>query len=239
MVPAAQRRWSLGFASSVQCCFTSTETVRTLRDREAQGGHRDFRTAPELWDFARTLQDFITETKRALCRAKFNVFYYNGYKLQHEILLLLLFFLWCWWCWWSWWWWWWWRGGREGALRNQWTVVGFAKMNCEHKDLNFIPGQYIKSRKSKWTGPVLAFCYLSHIITTVPVPKEIELTFIVHVCSAFTPFLDPFSVREYYPAPFTPPTLSLSLQIFFSPPPFSLTVLYKKSIDCFCFLFRY
>ena len=36
------------FTSTVQCCFTSTETLRTNRDGEAQGGHLDFRTAPEL-----------------------------------------------------------------------------------------------------------------------------------------------------------------------------------------------
>ena len=32
-----------------QCCFTSTETVRTVRDWGAQDGHLDFHTAPELW----------------------------------------------------------------------------------------------------------------------------------------------------------------------------------------------
>ena len=35
-------------SSSVQCCFTSTETARTVRDGCAQGGHFDFHTAPEL-----------------------------------------------------------------------------------------------------------------------------------------------------------------------------------------------
>ena len=32
----------------VQCCFTSTETIRTVRERGAQDGHLDFHTAPEL-----------------------------------------------------------------------------------------------------------------------------------------------------------------------------------------------
>ena len=35
----------------VQCCFTSTETIRTIRDGEASTyGHLDFHTAPELPD---------------------------------------------------------------------------------------------------------------------------------------------------------------------------------------------
>ena len=33
----------------VQCCFTSIQTTRTIRDRGAQDGHLDFHTAPELW----------------------------------------------------------------------------------------------------------------------------------------------------------------------------------------------
>jgi len=33
--------------SMVQCCFTSTETVRLIRT-EARDGHLDFHTAPEL-----------------------------------------------------------------------------------------------------------------------------------------------------------------------------------------------
>ena len=33
---------------SVQCCFTPTETITTIRDREAQDGHVDFHTVPEL-----------------------------------------------------------------------------------------------------------------------------------------------------------------------------------------------
>ena len=32
----------------VQCCFTSTKTTRTLRERGAQDGHLDSHTAPEL-----------------------------------------------------------------------------------------------------------------------------------------------------------------------------------------------
>ena len=32
----------------VQCCFTSTETVRLIRTG-AQDGHLEFHTAPELW----------------------------------------------------------------------------------------------------------------------------------------------------------------------------------------------
>ena len=37
--------------SSVQCCFTFTETVGTTPDwgRGAQDGHLNFHTAPELW----------------------------------------------------------------------------------------------------------------------------------------------------------------------------------------------
>ena len=33
----------------VQCCFTSTETVRTVRD--GQDGHLNFHTAPDLCNF--------------------------------------------------------------------------------------------------------------------------------------------------------------------------------------------
>ena len=36
----------------VQCCFTSTETIRTINllgTGGAQGGHLDFHTPPELW----------------------------------------------------------------------------------------------------------------------------------------------------------------------------------------------
>ena len=36
--------------SSVQCCFTCTETVRTIRDGDTQDGHLHFHTAPELWE---------------------------------------------------------------------------------------------------------------------------------------------------------------------------------------------
>ena len=36
-------------SSSFQCCFTSTETVRTVRDGEPKDGHLDFHTAPELF----------------------------------------------------------------------------------------------------------------------------------------------------------------------------------------------
>ena len=32
----------------VQCCFTSTETIRTTRDGEPRIIHLDFHTAPEL-----------------------------------------------------------------------------------------------------------------------------------------------------------------------------------------------
>ena len=31
-----------------QCCFTSTETIRTYQGRGTQDGHLDFHTAPEL-----------------------------------------------------------------------------------------------------------------------------------------------------------------------------------------------
>ena len=35
--------------STVQCCFTSTETIRLIRTGSgAQDGHLDFHTAPEL-----------------------------------------------------------------------------------------------------------------------------------------------------------------------------------------------
>ena len=37
--------WSGSF---VQCCFTSTETVRTIREWGAQDGHLDFHIAFEL-----------------------------------------------------------------------------------------------------------------------------------------------------------------------------------------------
>ena len=37
------------FLVQVQCCFTSTETIRSIRDGWAQDGHADFHTAPELW----------------------------------------------------------------------------------------------------------------------------------------------------------------------------------------------
>ena len=33
---------------AVQCCFTSTETVRLIRTGGAQDGHLNFHTAPEL-----------------------------------------------------------------------------------------------------------------------------------------------------------------------------------------------
>ena len=36
------------FTSLVQCCFTSTETIRLIRDGGIQHGHLDFHTAPEL-----------------------------------------------------------------------------------------------------------------------------------------------------------------------------------------------
>ena len=34
--------------SSDECCFTSTETIRTIRDGGAQDVHLDFHTAPEF-----------------------------------------------------------------------------------------------------------------------------------------------------------------------------------------------
>ena len=40
-------------------------------------------------------------------------------------------------------------GRRRGALRNQWTVVEFAKICCEHKDLNSIPGQLHEIKEIK------------------------------------------------------------------------------------------
>ena len=42
-----------------------------------------------------------------------------------------------------------------------------------------------------------------------------------------------------HPPPSTPPPSPVFLFVCYPPPPFSLTVLYKISIDCFCFLFRY
>ena len=37
-------------AVQFQCCFTSTDTVRTVRGRGAQDGHLHFHTAPDLWN---------------------------------------------------------------------------------------------------------------------------------------------------------------------------------------------
>ena len=43
-------------AVQFQCCFTSTETVRTVRGRGAQDGHLHFHTAPELWNHGLQVQ---------------------------------------------------------------------------------------------------------------------------------------------------------------------------------------
>ena len=52
---------SLESSVQVQCCFTSTETVRTIGDGHAQDGHLDFHTATELcWQF---VQSCFTSTE--------------------------------------------------------------------------------------------------------------------------------------------------------------------------------
>ena len=47
--------------SAFQRCFTSTETTRLIRDGEAQDGHLDFHTAPELWRSARSAAAALTQ----------------------------------------------------------------------------------------------------------------------------------------------------------------------------------
>ena len=47
----------------VQCCFTSTETVRTIRDREAQDVHLDFHSAHELCGVPMFVQCCFTSTE--------------------------------------------------------------------------------------------------------------------------------------------------------------------------------
>ena len=48
--------------SMVQCCLTSTETVRLIRT-ESQDGHLDFHTAPELWCHPGSFCFTSTETR--------------------------------------------------------------------------------------------------------------------------------------------------------------------------------
>ena len=47
----------------VQCCFTSSETVRFIRDGGAHDGHLDFHTAPELSSFFAAFQCCFTSTE--------------------------------------------------------------------------------------------------------------------------------------------------------------------------------
>ena len=52
----------------VQCCFTSTEITRTIRDGEAQDAHLDFHTAPEAlmaaWSVWRGRADVVHDMAR-------------------------------------------------------------------------------------------------------------------------------------------------------------------------------
>ena len=52
----------LGTNVSFQCCFTSTDTIRLIRD-----GQLDFHTAPELWVLPRLWKRYTKEVGRLKC----------------------------------------------------------------------------------------------------------------------------------------------------------------------------